>query len=231
MIVLLPATLLAVQYLATATADGWWGEVAKFATDWGAVAKDWTGAVESTLTALAVFAGGVWAYYKFVKGRTFRPRVSIQVLGQWRHDDNVQVGQSWLPFRQQPPKPTLLHVRICVKNIGGSKVTLKESGTGVEVSFPDNVQPVSPHAVHWENSLAAQQANPNTKGMFPVFEGQEWIEPGETISDDLLLDLGRSATNAQLDVFLSWKAGRFRKGVDDFTRVIIPSDSTMIDNA
>lgn len=226
---LLTAILLRVQSPATAVG---WGEVVKHAAGWGALAKDWTAAAESFVTALAVLVGGVWAYYRFVKGRTFRPRVSIEVLGQWRHDDGVQVSHSWLPFQHQPPKATLLHVRIRVTNIGAAKAALKEEGTGVEVSFPNNVQPVLPHSVRWENSLAAAQ--PQTQGpggMFPVFEGQEWIEPGETISDDLLLDLGHSATNAQLDVYLSWRLARWRRGVDDFTRVIIPSDSTMIDNS
>lgn len=177
------------------------------------VAKDWTGAAESLFTALAVLVGGVWAYYRFVKGRTFHSRVSIQVLGQWRQKDDADVGQSRLPFQHQPPKATLLHVRLRVTNIGGAKVTLKETGTGVEVSFPNDVQPVFGTLSIGKNSLAAaQQTAPGSPGMFPVPVGQEWIEPGETISDDLLLDVGRTATNAQLDVYLSWESGRLHKG-------------------
>jgi hypothetical protein len=35
--------------------------------------------VQTALTSGAIVVGGVWTYFKFIKGRTFRPRVN----GQW----------------------------------------------------------------------------------------------------------------------------------------------------
>lgn len=213
------------------------------------VFKNWTAGIASFLTALAVVAGGVWAYYKFIQGRTFRPRISVEVLGQWRTIDGAQAHRSRLAFGRQPQVAHALHVRICVKNIGAAKVTLKQRDTGLTVSLPNEEQPVLPHSVGWGNALALH-STPGNEGMFKVFEEHEWIEPGETISEHVLLDLGRSPTIAKLEVYLLWSSGRWerisrlwrlicgrsdddfhRKDVADFTRVIIPPDSTMIDSA
>jgi hypothetical protein len=211
--------------------------------------KNITAGIASIFTALAVSAGGVWAYYKFIKGRTFRPRISGEILGQWRPKDDAEAHRSRLAFKSQRPTAYLCHVRIRVTNIGAAKVTLKQYGTGLEVSFPTERQPVLPHVVRWDNALALQ-TNSNNDGMFKVFGEQEWIEPGETVSEDLLLDLGRSPTIAQLELHLTWSAARWerlarvhswvcrrpndgyhRKDVADFVQRIIPPDSTMIDNA
>jgi hypothetical protein len=54
------------------------------------------------VTAAAVIIGGIWAYFKFVKGRTFRPRLEVGLAGQWRLFNGKD----------------LLHARVTLKNIG-----------------------------------------------------------------------------------------------------------------
>lgn len=98
------------------------------------VFKNWTAAIASFVTALAVIAGGVWAYYEFVRGRTFHPRISIEVLGQWRATSDGQPRRSWLALQQQRPKAHVLHVRVRVTNIGAGKVMLRQYYTALYTS-------------------------------------------------------------------------------------------------
>jgi hypothetical protein len=39
--------------------------------------------VQAAITSLAVLVGGIWAYFKLVKGRTFRPRVETGIDAAW----------------------------------------------------------------------------------------------------------------------------------------------------
>jgi hypothetical protein len=63
--------------------------------------------------------------------------------------------------------------------------------------------------------------------VFEVLVDHAWIEPGETVSDDLLLDLGASGPVPTLfEARLVW---RWRKGgnIVVFARKFIPADSTI----
>src|SRR6516164_3819133 len=62
--------------------------------------------ISKAVTAVAVIIGGVWAYFKFVRGRTYRPRLEVDLAGQW-----WPVNGKWL-----------LQTRVMVKNVGASKV-------------------------------------------------------------------------------------------------------------
>lgn len=119
----------------------------------------------TSVTAVALIIGGVWAYFKFVKGRTYRPRLEVGLFGQWRSVDDKHLVQA----------------RITVKNIGASVVTLLQEGTGLRVSVLALDQPKAPTPAIWERLK-----------VFEVLTDHKWIEPGETVSDDLLLDLGVS---------------------------------------
>jgi hypothetical protein len=66
--------------------------------------------IDSVVTGATLIIDGIWAYFKFIKGRTFRPRLEVNMFGQWR-----TVGQK-----------QLLHARIRVKNIGSSNVKLRQ---------------------------------------------------------------------------------------------------------
>lgn len=45
--------------------------------------KDFTEAFANVTQSLALIAGGVWAYFKFAKGRTFRDRLIVTVSGRF----------------------------------------------------------------------------------------------------------------------------------------------------
>ena len=45
--------------------------------------KDFTEGLANLTQSLALIAGGVWAYFKFVKGRTFQDRLTPTVSGKF----------------------------------------------------------------------------------------------------------------------------------------------------
>jgi hypothetical protein len=159
----------------------------------------------TVVTAAAVILGGMWAYFKFVKGRTYRPRLGVRLAGQWRPVNGRQ----------------LLHARITVENIGASKVTLLQRGTGLRVSVLANDQPVAPASVAWEHLK-----------VFEILREHEWIEPGETVSDEVLLNLGiAEPAPALFEARLVWRWSKRRGNIVVLARQVILIDSTTDEHA
>lgn len=65
--------------------------------------------VSTLVTTTAVVIGAAWAYFKFLKGRTFRPRLEVGLSGEWRPVDDGR---------------HLFHARVTVTNIGAAVVEL-----------------------------------------------------------------------------------------------------------
>jgi hypothetical protein len=152
----------------------------------------------TTVTALAVIAGGLWAYFKFVRGRTFRPRLELGMSGQWRM------------IKDEP----LIHARLTVKNIGATNVSLLQKGTGLRISRLDPDQPGSAEPARWQRIR-----------VFEIFREHAWIEPGETISDDLLIRLGGGQQTLLFELRLIWRWKRRDGNITAFARQIIPPDA------
>ena len=123
------------------------------------------GNIKTVAETLGLIIGGLWAYYKFFKGRTFRPRLELGVAGNAWHADYLT--------------PVIASVQI--KNVGLSKLELTQEGSGLRVLSHALAKPEkAPAVVEWE-----------WQSTVPVFEKHKWIEPGETISDQALFALGR----------------------------------------
>ena len=73
-----------------------------------ATTKDFTDAFRNVTQGLAFIAGGIWAYFKFVKGRTFQESLTPVVLGKF-----VSVREE-----------VFLIVTVQIKNAGLSKVNV-----------------------------------------------------------------------------------------------------------
>jgi hypothetical protein len=54
-------------------------------------AKDVADIISSAVTALAVIIGGVWAYFKFARGRTYRPSRAAAIGGLTWRDAGIRV--------------------------------------------------------------------------------------------------------------------------------------------
>jgi hypothetical protein len=160
------------------------------------------GIVGTVVTAVALTVGGLWAYFKFVKGRTYRPRLEVGMSGQWRQLEGVD----------------LLHARITVRNIGNSVVTLLQRGTGLGVSVPAADQGTAPVAVAW-----------TVLRVFEILGEHEWIEPGEMVSDDVLLNLGiPEPVPVRFESRLVWRwSGRDSDDIVVFSRQVLPVGSIL----
>lgn len=163
--------------------------------------KTVTTIISNTVTAAAILAGGIWAYFKYAKGRTFRPRVSVNMLGQWQAVNGRH----------------LLQTRVTVKNVGASKIVLRQEGTGLKASTLGKAQPRPPASVKWDDQK-----------VFTILKEHDWIEPGETVSDDLLLDLATpDPVPIQLEGRLVFQ--RRRRNIEIFARKMIPYNAVIGD--
>jgi hypothetical protein len=157
-------------------------------------------AVSSFVTALAVIIGGIWAYRKFSRGRTFKPRLSAKVNAHWH---------------VLPDVGHVLQVRIGVTNIGATKLSLIPSGTGLTIGFPAAQQTTAAHRgtdewwadVRWENVRKLEGGDQDRT--FVILKDHQWIEPGETVYDDFLLNLGRDPTIVLVEAKLRWRLPRW----------------------
>lgn len=159
--------------------------------------------ISTAVTTLAVVVGALWAYFKFVRGRTFRPRLEVGLRGQWR----VIEGQPWL------------QAQVSVKNIGASVVSLLQAGTGLRISAISESQEPAPADASW-SSLR----------VFSILEDHEWIEPGETVSDALLLNLGTGGPIlTRFDARLVWNWRRGKGNIVVQARRLVAVDSLLDD--
>jgi len=115
------------------------------------------------VTPLAILVGGFWAYYKYIKGRLFHPRLELYI------DGNI-ILLGTIPH-------LLLNYEI--KNIGLSKVDLDKGASGIRVmkyNPPDD-------------SLEIESADWKQIGSFPVLEKHSWVESKEIIKERSLFSI------------------------------------------
>jgi hypothetical protein len=152
----------------------------------------------TTTTALAILVAGLWAYFKFLRGRTYRPRLSVEMFAQW-HLVNER---------------HLVHARITVKNIGASVVVPRQRGMGLRVSALAPQQPKPPAEAGWD-----------VVRVFDVLSEHEWIEAGETVSDDLLLDIDSAEPEVLLlEARLPWSWSGHKKEIVVIAREVFVPD-------
>ena len=118
------------------------------------------------VTTLAILIGGFWAYYKYIKGRLFHPRLELFIDGKIiRLESNAQL---------------LLNYEI--KNVGLSKVDIDKDASGIRVMkyYPQD-DSLEIESVEWENI-----------GSFPVLEKHSWVESKEIIKDSNLFSISET---------------------------------------
>jgi hypothetical protein len=120
---------------------------------------DWADGLASVAQALAIVVGGLWAYFKFLRGRTFASRAELGVAAA-----------------RLPGDVPALKVTATLKNAGLSKLPLRTQAVllyGIEARPGDE----SPAATV-ERKLGKAHK---------VFAAHGWVEAGETIADELVL--------------------------------------------
>ena len=129
-----------------------------------------TGVLEHVLTAAALLAGGIWTYYRFFKGRVWKPRLELGVFGE-----TSKIGDT-----------SYLLVLVELRNVGSSKVELTKSGVSLQVSAERPRPRVSESDAR---KYRVRSVGWDSLWPFDILERHEWIEPGETIRDQTLIEL------------------------------------------
>jgi hypothetical protein len=153
---------------------------ANWAIDWSTVLAR----TESVLKIVALAVTGGWAYFRYVKGRTFRSRIEPTVTGAVFDKDG----------------DTYIIVTLGLKNVGLSRVPVEQKGTVLLVSTcPAPSRPFLD--LSWSEPLG-----------FEVFINHSWIEPGEPIQDKVSFQLPAAQIAVKLTFHfvstkLRWTAG------------------------
>lgn len=120
--------------------------------------KDWdtiTGIAGKLVQITALIVGGLFAYLKFFKGRTYRPRLELTIRGILGEKDGIRY----------------LVPSVTVKNIGLAKCGIRQTGSGIRISdYQSDGEWGKPRVVS-------------------ILTSHEWIESGETVSDEILVPL------------------------------------------
>jgi len=131
------------------------------------ITVDWEGTktifevVQSVCTIAAILVGASWAYFNYFKGRTYRPRLEPKIAGKLSVNDGI----NYLATTAQ------------LKNVGLSRIKIKQEGTALQVFSYSVETPIS----------KAHQLKQEYLAIFSVFDVHGWIEPGEVIEDQNLI--------------------------------------------
>jgi hypothetical protein len=129
------------------------------APQWAEVARG----VLAIAQAIAIVIGAAWAYFKFVRGRTFAERLEVSLEGT-----PFRVGES-----------VALRIHVGMTNTGAAIVRLAEEFTVVYVFGVTVDRATSGEHIDWGKHL----------DVVPVFTRHEWIEAQETVADEVLVTL------------------------------------------
>ncbi|MDQ6622800.1 MAG: hypothetical protein M3Y86_04870 [Verrucomicrobiota bacterium] len=130
--------------------------------------KELTEIVHNAVTVLAVIVGGLAAYWKWFRGRTFSPRLEVSVEATFTGDE----------------KGGYATVVCTAKNLGLVGVPLDRDGSTLRICAPVDLSPDGVIArMHWdEHPVDAAD----------VFLSHDWIEAGEPIVDRHIYFIGEN---------------------------------------
>lgn len=118
--------------------------------------------IKTVAETVGILFGGVWGYYKFFKGRTFKSRLELTVT-----------GNAWTTKHE-----TYATACVQLKNVGLSRVVITQRGSALQFHSALNNVENAADVVNWNREIT-----------LAVFEKHGWIEPGESISDQAMIVL------------------------------------------
>jgi hypothetical protein len=131
---------------------------------------DLAGGAASAAQVLAIIVGGVWAYFKFLRGRTFAKRAELSVAPSF-----LNLG-----------KQSALKVAASLKNAGLSKVPLRTQAVFVYGIY---AAPTADDPIATREQLVGKPKK--------IFAAHKWVEAQETITDEILIVLPNSDPSSQ----------------------------------
>ncbi|HET8924376.1 MAG TPA: hypothetical protein VFN26_15425 [Candidatus Acidoferrum sp.] len=123
------------------------------------------GVIQKAVATLAVIGGGAWGYFRFIRFRSFKPRLEFSF--DWNESATCQ-----------PSRVGVLSLKL--SNKGNTKVDLREEGIGLcmlkyaLLQSRDDAR--TPLAV-------ISRPEDDLRHLGRIFAPHKWIEPGETIDD------------------------------------------------
>jgi hypothetical protein len=155
--------------------------------------SDAASALQSFVAAAGIVVGAIWAYFKFIKDRVYRPRLDV----------TIEATRLLAGSRNR------LICAVSVRNIGASKVELTQEGTVLRLSEADPEQ---------EPFRQIRWVRRRTLG---IFEKHRWFESGETVRDELALSLP-DEHDQLLQIEVRLVLPRPRQNVALYNRVVVP---------
>jgi hypothetical protein len=154
--------------------------------DW-ATTHDFTGSIQDIVQVLAFCAGGWWAYFKFIKGRTFQQSLTPHVTGRFVSLDGI----------------IYLVATIQIKNVGSSKIDFDPEASALILYEYTPSADAEIHAVADKRITS-----------FAVFkEKDRYIEPNEDIEVQRLISIPgpvKLAYRLEMEIFsvsgFTWRA-------------------------
>jgi len=119
--------------------------------------------IDKVTKIAAVLLGAAWTALTYFRGRTFKRRLELKILGK--------------TFRTH--HGLFLSGLAQIKNVGLSKVTIQQEGTAIQV-FSQSSD---------DDAGGSSQITEQSCAVLAVFEKHRWIEPGELIEDSFLLPI------------------------------------------
>lgn len=150
-------------------------------------------AISSFVTAAALLVGAVWAYFKFIKDRVYRPRLDLSID----------------PIAYTDPTGDYLVCRLTAKNIGTSKVELHQEGSALTLMRGERGGESYDPPI-WSGRRS-----------YEVFAGHQWIESGETVLYDVAVSVPAPRGDA-LMLKLRLLCTQRKKRIETNTRVVLP---------
>jgi hypothetical protein len=125
--------------------------------------KTSTEVISNIATSSAIVVGGIWAYFKFIRGRVFARRAELQVAAAIEKG----VGAEYLT------------IAVTLKNTGLSKLPLNNNMKVARVLGLTHDGSHHPSSPGWERIAT-----------LPILQHHEWLEAQETVTDTVIYRLG-----------------------------------------
>lgn len=122
---------------------------------------------------LAIGIGGTWAYIKYIRGRTFKLRGELNVNG------TILAASSG----------RAIHARVDFQNTGLTRIIFESPSKKMLFAYELRSSGWEPDAqlnVDWGEEAIEDLSTMRS----PALRDHDWVEPGETVSDEILLPVG-----------------------------------------
>ncbi|MBZ5667740.1 MAG: hypothetical protein LAO30_24495 [Acidobacteriia bacterium] len=155
--------------------------------------------VDKITKILAVVIGGAWAYVNYVRGRTYKKKLEVDISGEWFES----AGASFLSGSAR------------LKNVGLSKFSIQQKGTAVLVYGLRPSTSAEPITDVIANLISVRS----------VFEDHGWIEPGETIVESFLVQVSERTGQVAIKLSLRVVAAHIEWNANTIVKPLTPQPS------